>query len=434
MKQRRRGPIPVTGTGFLLLGVTAIALLATLPTVSSADEENLPEIPLTSRMPVAARYAGMGGAALAIADDYSACLANPATLGLVRAIEFAIGFTHQSGERDIRFLGDPASTEFGKTRLSHLGFAYPFPTYRGRFVLGFQYGRISSLDSDFFKEGAGSGVIREQEGIYEEGSLNAYAMSAAIQVSPNVTLGATGTVLGGNDFRERTFFHETEGELISSFQSYDADITGITGSVGALVELSQGIRLGMTVNFPESIDFDGEVFYEDRANFEEDRYSFTDEIDMPFRLGAGLAMARSNFILAADAIFTDWTQISFAGPLRTGGRDPAYRETVEFHLGAEYLLSPPVPIRLRAGYSYQPLAYNLLLTDVVTPRYHEARFETDRQYITGGVGFLLGETVTMDLAYMHGGYERSAPGATNARYTEEEKDRRVLATVSLRLN
>jgi len=207
----------------------------------------------------------------------------------------------------------------------------------------------------------------------------------------------------------------------------------VTGSFGALVEMERGFRLGMIVQFPENIDFDG-VFYEDVAGAEPDEFSFTDEITLPFRLGAGLAIARRNLIIGTDVRYADWSQIDFAGPLRTADREFAYRETVDFHIGAEYLLSLPSPIRLRAGYALQPLAYRLLLTDVVTPRYEEARFDTDRHYVTFGLGFLMGGTVTVDLAYMHGGYERSAVEASTQRYKEEEKDRRVLATLSMRLN
>jgi long-subunit fatty acid transport protein len=247
-----------------------------------------------------------------------------------------------------------------------------------------------------------------------------------------VTLGATGTILGGGDYRERTFSRDTSSETIDSYQEYDADISGLTGSFGVLVEMDRGVRFGATVLFPQDIDFDG-VFYEEYDGYV-DEFSFTDEITLPFRLGGGVALARRNLILGVDAIYTDWSQIDFAGPLRTADREFAYRETVDLHIGAEYLLSLPSALRIRAGYAYQPLAYRLLLTDVMAPRYEEARFDTNRHYLTFGLGMLLGETVTMDLAYIHGGYERSAVEASASRYVEEETDRRLLATLSVRVN
>ncbi|MBD3162259.1 MAG: hypothetical protein GF346_08010 [Candidatus Eisenbacteria bacterium] len=435
MKRRTRGRSPWRGPGFCLLMVMLLAGLAPDAARAQGETQNLPEIPLTHRTPVAARYAGMGGASLTIADDHSACLANPATLGLVRGIELAAGFSHQDADREVRYLGSPTRAEYGKTRFADLGFAYPFPTYRGRFVIGFQYGRISSLDSDFYQRSpASSDQPFEEEGIYETGGLGAYAVSAALQVSPNVTLGASGIILSGDSFRERTYRYDASGGGFSDlYETTDVDISGLTGSVGALVELDPAIRFGLLIRFPESLDFDG-ILYEEIDGEDSAEFSITDEIDLPFRLGAGLALARQNLIVSADALFTDWTQVRFAGPVRTVDRENAYRETVDLHFGAEYLIPFSTPVRIRAGYALQPLAYRLLLTDVQARRYEEARFDRDRYAYTFGLGALLGESLTLDLAYQHGGYERSASHPTGLRYREEVTDRRVLATLTLRVN
>jgi long-subunit fatty acid transport protein len=402
--------------------------VAAVPAQARAQNDpSLPEIPLTQRTPVSARFAGMGGASLAIADDHSATLANPATLGLVRGIEFSAGFQKQSGEQEVDYLGNPSTVDFGKTRLSHLGFAYPFPTYRGRFVVGFQYGRVSSLDSDFLLRDP-AGDLRQS--IYEEGAMSAYAVAAAIQVSPYVTIGAAGSVLGGSSFREvRTTVSGQGGS--DSYTSTDVDISGITGSLGALVEVAPPVRLGFLIQLPEDLDLEGSSLVDDDQGT--DDFEILDEIRLPYRLGAGLGVALPNTVLGLDVIYADWSEIRYFGPLRTADGQSAYRETVELRVGAEYLLALPTPIRLRAGFLLQPIAYQLLLTD--GNDYESADFDSDRKYVTVGAGALLGRAFTLDLAYMHGGYERSAIQHTMpVRYREEVSDRRFLASVSLRLN
>lgn len=388
-----------------------------------ARSQGLPpvEIPLTNQGPFVARYAGMGGASLAFADDHAAGLRNPATLGLVRSLEFAAGFNHQNADMDLTYRGTVSSTEYGKTRLSDLGFVYPFPTYRGSFVVGFSYGLLSVIDSDFLIEDEGN-----MEAIYEEGSMGAYAVSAAFQVTPELTLGASGILLDGNDFRERNARYEEAPGV--QYSTTDADISGVTGNLGALVDLRGGLRFGLTLFLPQKIEVEG-------SGIDTTDFVFKDDIDLPYRIGAGLAFARSSFILAADAVFTDWTQIDYAGPLRTPDRRNAYRETVELHTGAEYLIEAPTPVRLRIGYRYQPTPYDVVQPDIFRAPDHYARaaFEKDRQYFTLGAGLLLAESVVVDAAYMHGGYERLAKGTTPRNFNEEVKDRRFLASISLRL-
>ncbi len=424
MRRRIRGPVPSTGAGLVHCLAAVLCLGVVVP--AFAQTANVPEIPLTFRPPLAARYAGMGGASIALADDHTACLANPATLSLVRSIEFSAGFNHQDAEMETQRSTALESTDFGKTRLSHIGFAYPFPTYRGSLVVGFAYGRLSTLDSDFSQ--SGSRDRADFEGIYEEGGLGAYSASAALQVSPEVSIGATGTILSGSDFRERTFRTGVGPNVMSLYQTTDASISGVTGSLGALVQMNSGIRVGVMLNLPESLDFEG-------SGTDSIDFSFSENIDIPYRIGAGLAFARSNFILGADAIYTDWTQLDYAGPLRTPDRQFAYRETVDLRLGGEVLLSLPFPLRLRAGYLYSPIPYRVLLTDIFnTPdRYEPARFEKDRQYLTAGAGVLLARSLALDVAYMHGGFRRSGERTPSQVYQEELKDNRILASLSLRL-
>ena len=127
------------------------------------------------------------------------------------------------------------------------------------------------------------------------------------------------------------------------------------------------------------------------------------------------------------------------------GAVDAYESTVDFNLGAEYQFQE-APLRVRAGYSYQPLPYQLepaaidftFVPDDGDPEttddasyfsryYPEASFETNRHFVTAGVGLLLEETLNLDFAYVHGIYERSGGG-----FSEEWTTDRLYATASVR--
>jgi hypothetical protein len=439
----RRARPGISTISVLVLGLGLAA------SASGQEVTNVPEIPLTFRTPVAARYAGMGGASIAFADDHTALFSNPATLGLVRSIEFAAGFDRQSGEMKVGFFGTEKTADFGKTRLSHLGFAYPFPTYSGSLVIGFAYGRVCGLDSAYLRQGS-AGQGQERESILEDGGLSSYAAGVALEVSPNLTLGITGTILGGSSTRERSNSYDDLSYGEEGYMITDTDFTGITGSLGALLNMGNGLRLGLLLQLPEGIDadvaVDDQFFSSDTLCTYHDHYGVSDRIELPFRLGAGLAFARKYWILAADAVYGDWRQVDYGGLMRTGEGLEAYRETIALRLGGEVLLPTALPLRLRAGYAYEPLPYQVVLTQtaigcpyapaeylVRKPRYEEASFQQDRQYLTFGGGILLAESFTLDVAYMYGGFERTGTESSSTLYREEQTDGRLLFSLSMRL-
>lgn len=442
------GAAPVVRKAFagLVLGCALSASQA-----GAQDEVILPELPFTLRNGIGARAAGMGFAHAAVVEDGSALYYNPAGLAQIRRIEVSGGLVHDSQDREVSFQARPGtsglssqSIDIGATQLNHLSLAYPFPAYRGSLVLGLAYQRYSSLKSDYFRDGflvQPSGAtpgLYEREAFTEGGGVNYWTAGLAGDVSANVSLGATVSFIQGSttqDFdigRFRAFSNgETDvdgsDDVFRSTEFRDADITGITGSVGILTHPSESTRLGFTVDFPQRYDFEGTVDseFEDREKIDTDSFNFEDQITLPFSFVAGLAFTPSNLVLAADVRLTDWTQIDFEGPIRSQDRENAYRSTVDVNVGLEYQL-PVHPTRLRVGFSSQPLPYRLVAGDLdftfvpddnnpnttddasfFTRDYPEADIETDRRFVTLGIGTLIDNTVTLDLAYVHGMYERS---------------------------
>jgi long-subunit fatty acid transport protein len=254
----------------------------------------------------------------------------------------------------------------------------------------------------------------EVESISERGGLGVYSIGAAFDASPDVSLGVSLSLLGGSSDVDY-FFSQTASGVDPDEYWYmsESDIDGYTGAMGLIYKFEPHGRVGFNVQFPRKITLDG-VFEDDEV-----LERFEDDITLPFTLGGGIAVTPPNFLLACDIKYTDWSQIDFDGPIRFvdqfGRRRPAYESTTEIHLGAE-IMFPDMPIRLRAGYYYDPLPYRLFFTDNA---YHLADIDQERDYFTLGGGVILEEALTLDVAYVSGGFVRSAQETIE----DQEQDR-----------
>jgi long-subunit fatty acid transport protein len=430
----------------------------------------------------------MGFAHIGVVEDGSALFYNPAGLAQVRRVEISGGLFHDSQDREVSFprvdLDDfPAAVpntrdaDVGATQIGHLSLVYPFPTYRGSLVLGLAYQRVASLDSDYFRRAflrmpsGGTPGLLETESFTEDGSVNFWTAGLAGDVSPNIALGGSLTFIEGGTRQEfqigrlrafsngNTDVNESEEVfLLDDFR--DADLTGYTGSVGALARLGEMTRLGLTVDFPQRYNFDGrqQVRLEDQEKIDCFGFPrsegcpdpgpplpFEDTITLPFSFGAGLSVSPRNLLLAADVRLTDWTRIDFEGEIETRDRENAYRSTAEINLGIEYQFDFH-PTRIRAGFSSQPLPYKLVPDEIdftfvpddgdpnttddtsfFTRIYPEAGFETDRRFLTLGAGTLVDNAVSLDVAYVHGMYERTG-NAVSEKWTTD----RIFGTATIR--
>ena len=146
-----------------------------------------------------------------------------------------------------------------------------------------------------------------------------------------------------------------------------------------------------------------------------------------FVFGFGMAGTFDRANVAADFRYTDWTQMDFNYDSPDLDADEnatlrfiqdELRDVMSIQLGGEYLF-PEQGLTIRAGYFRDPLPVD------------KKFIEKQRQYLTAGLGFLIDRVMTLDLAYVHGGYElrNDDPGTYNAEY----KTRRVFATFGYRI-
>lgn len=457
----------------LMIAPLLAAGVSTLARAQSSPAVILPELPFTERQGTYARASGMGFAHTAVVEDASSLLLNPAGLAQVRRLEFSGGLLYNHLSQDVGFNtnygGFPGTgkasngSTVSSAQLSHLTVAYPFPTYRGSLVLGVGYQRVASLKGDYFRAGfltpqAGStdGLV-ERESFNEAGGVNYWTTGLGGDLSAHLSVGASVSYIQGHtrqDFqigrlRSRNGVLDVNGSdlVFESREIRDADLNGWTGSAGILGQVSEVVRVGANINFPQKYTFQGslDTVLEDREKIDRHNFLFEDKITLPLSLTAGVAVMPKNFLLAADLKATDWTQIDFQGEVVDRDRQYAYRSTVDLNLGAEFQL-PGRPTRFRAGFASHPLPYRIIpagiaftfVADDGNPNttddtsfferdYPRAELNTDRRYITLGAGTLIDETLMVDVAWIHGMYERSGGG-----FSEKWSTDRVLATTTFR--
>lgn len=387
------------------------------------------EIPLTCPTVTGARSLGMGGVGLAVADDASALAVNPAALARLRRIEVSAGLLKRSDDLSGDAFGSEFETSISSTEFSSIRFAYPFPTFRGSLVLGVSGERVHDFTDDFLATYVDTYEFRED--LLREGGLYEWNFGAAFDASPNVSLGAALAYWTG-DYRQDLTARQIDVEDLSEdydayqlTESQEADVSGLRFRLGSLFYVAEGLTAALVVETPMTLSFDGvqrtrQVWTGPAAASADTTVYFIDELELPFTFAAGVAYAPTELILlAADLRYTDWSEMTYAGPLYLGDpaeRRAAYDATTDLRVGLE-LLHPSWPVRARAGYMSRPVAYRGLSVD------------SDRSYFTLGVGVLVDTVISIDFAWMKGTSERSGDGFE---YSENVDDTAIVLDVAYR--
>lgn len=373
---------------------------------------------------VGARALGMGGAHIAVATDATALVYNPAGLARVTRIEFSGGLTHQRVNTSTRlesympFDGNPQNN----TRFSSANVVLPVPTYRGSLVLALGVNRVKSFDKTM--QFSAEGVASSQTGIESEsGGIYLWSFGGGIDVSPNVSVGAALNLWTGKD--NYTWLYESSDA--TSVTIYDDMIkdkySGFNAKFGFRIQPNKYLVFGGTIDTPVTytIEEDWTQITEEGGGSDYAYVRSEYKISLPFSLGAGIAVQVNNLTLAGDINYTDWTQMEYKrlDDLAEANRQikAMFTDAVRFHLGAEFLV-PQISSSFRAGFYQNPLPYKAQWV------------EKQRNFFTTGVGFLIDQIMTLDIAWAHGSWELS--NFTEG-LTEKHTANRIFVSVAYRL-
>ena len=399
-----------------------------------------------------ARALAMGGAYTSVGGDYSASLWNPAALADIKRTEIFGSLSHLMRENTASFgVTAPVQNEASFTRLNDFGMAYAVPTVRGSMVFSFGFNRVKTYDSNFAFEwfnATDDDLVSQAWREIEDGSLNAWTLAGAVDVSPNASLGLSMNFWsGGTEFGST--FREVDVDDIYTFESFtvednlNTDITGFNLKGGALFRVGPMLRLGATVSTP--IKFKVE---EDFSNLEElllDDQSVEDSLDegvfeyrirSPWTFTGGASLSLLNFVFSGDVEYNDWSQVRYTSepPFEGLSQNEAnrlirqnYRPTTRLRVGAEFGL-PLTGVSVRAGYFRDPSIQQ------------DRPSEEDKQFYSAGVGFLVDKQVKLDVTYVHGFWksfngELPVPGAISdiTNHAEDIKVNKVFVTLAFRL-
>jgi hypothetical protein len=371
------------------------------------------DIPFLDRQDIGARWAGMGGACIALVDDGSAAYWNPAGLGRIRRIEFQGTFDNSSNKIDTEWFGGSDEASISTTRLQNVAVSYPFPTYRGSLVATGSVFRKTSYDQflnrrttyelDVYED------VEEQEVV-----LTAWSGAFAAQLSPNAFFGAEGHFYTGSLDLRNSFSPWPGCEPFGARLDSDGDLSGFGGIIGLQYVAHPMVSVGVTLRTPERLTIEGTT--DAAPGCSGITVAFEDVITLPYSVGVGVGVMPSNFNIGLDVVFTNWHELDYEGRVRDENGDFLYDPTTDIRVGAEYSI-PNMPFRLRAGYAYVPLELTAFTVDKEKTRY------------SLGAGAILEAALALDFAWQRTSFEREAPADS---YSEKRTLDKAILSVAYR--
>lgn len=362
---------------------------------------------------VGGRALSMGSAYLAISDDYSATLWNPAGLTQLRRMEFFTSMSHLQYANEASFGNISSTDKTTKTKLNSIGFAFPVPTYRGSLVFAIGYNQVRSFDAGFsFNQYVDTLAVQQTYTELEEGGLNNWVFAGALEVTKNLSIGGAINLWRGKDDYTYNYFEE---DVDDSYTFNDFDYTqqiitkhqAVNFKLAFLYKLEGFMRFGATIATPVSLDAKenwtekvqqtGDPDFPDEDYEESESASWDYGLRSPFVFAGGAAFTLlPNIVLSADVEYNDWSQTRYTSEPPVGEEfqknidfKQDFKGTMTYRVGGEFTV-PLINTQLRAGLIRQP-----------SPLVN-ASSKANRNYLTAGGGILLDKQVKLDFAWVHG--------------------------------
>ena len=411
-----------------------------------------------------ARSLAMGNAYVALSNDFSASLFNPAGFGLIKKMELSTGLNYNSYDNNTGFFNSKTDLSNSLTKFSQIGVTLPFPTVRGSFVVAIGYNQVKDFNKVIGFSGYNSGSnsyiqdltsynddiafklalsyptydannkyvedvtringgLNQRGTLKQEGGINSWSFSGALEIEENLFLGATvniysGTLKKTKDYYEEDLYDNYPSTLLldpiepasADFKSFflrdiiDWDITGAGLKLGGMLKMDNNINVGATIKLPtkwtikedysissSSLFGTGERFY-----YEPEQERFEYEISTPAEFSVGAAFTTKNVTLSGNATYIDYSKMEFEGGLdfnatldKNADIVDLMRSVINLNAGIEYIL-PNSGIALRGGFMLMPSPFK------------DDPGEYDKKFITAGIGYNFSQSSSVNIAYVYG--------------------------------
>ena len=409
--------------------ITFIGLLSmtVFATVSTAQVE---EMAIGNTFGIGARTMGMGGASLALADDFTALYWNPAGMAQIQKFELFSSFSHNTASTEAYFSGDETTgTTRSQMRPNSIGFVYPFHARRGGWAIAFGYNRPQNFDYQTAIQGVDPSSGTEFSGLavderdVNSGGIGIWSFGTSVYISKRVLLGGSLDFWQGNSLNEldttATDLLKVDSEL-SRFRyddEIDREYSGLGARIGLLAHLTDAVSVGLTLVTPVELGVDERWYQSTRAVYDDGEELSDSEsgiqafdIERPFEIGTGIAVKLFNkqLIFAGDVQLTDWTQTRYdpapAEDISQDNFEEFYATTLQARLGVEYRI-PTIDTHVRLGYFRDTIPFT------------DAEVNNARDFLTLGVGKIFEDSLKFDVGYMLGTWEQSRNELTTERLT-----------------
>jgi len=267
-----------------------------------------------------------------------------------------------------------------------------------------------------------NGGLEQSGTVTTEGGLNAVRIGAGIDIAEGISAGATLNILFGSynytmDYQEKDIngVFANDSVHLPPFGFQQANITttlhqdqnGASIKFGLLMKRSI-VNLGLTIETPEAMHISensvqtGTSSFGTNGQFSSDMASdlpvYVQEYDIttPFRFGAGASIHLLGLTGSASLSYADMSQLRFSnGTFDMSAENDIARDSLRgvlaWQLGAEYTFSL-LGLSVRAGYSFEPSPYKGDPTNYGVSA------------ISGGLGFDLSKSVSLEAALRHAIY------------------------------
>ena len=190
------------------------------------------------------------------------------------------------------------------------------------------------------------------------------------------------------------------------------DLSGYNFKLGLVYQLGKYERFGLAIQTPKVYTIDETFRTQASSYFEDVSYSLTQDaypeykskydIVTPFVFSTATSFNLAGLIVSVDVSLQDYSQTKFENAqgdvtdadlnnINTDIKN-SLRAVVDYNLGAEYTIRD-LGLRVRGGYFTQKSPYKGDPTSY------------DRKYLTGGLGFIIAESLALDVAYVHGWWD-----------------------------
>jgi long-chain fatty acid transport protein len=382
-----------------------VVLMVVLCAAGTASAQNpIPERLLLStgqNVPPSARALGLGGTYTGIADDYSSIWWNPAGLAQVKRIEIQGGLSRSGYSDKTNYFGGNESGSTNSIRLNDVGMVFPVPVYQGALTFAFGYNQLMAYDRRTRINAPSPDPSHYWDNFdeLEDGRLGQWVMAAAMDVSPNLSLGLGLQYWTGVDDYTKTGNFSTFDTAGHIFQNYserliNTDLSGWGANIGAMYHGGRYTRVGVMFQTPISMDLNEDHTFTGTSG------TFDYRMTYPAVLRAGASFSPGRWLLGADVEYRDWTAMQFRSDTPFDSVSQAdgnvqikntYKATTRVSVGGEYLF-PQFGLRARAGYAYEPANY--MHTD-------------NKNLISFGLGVLVDKNVMVDAGFQFTAFKQT---------------------------